>query len=300
MTKDEIDRKFDEIVAFSGVEKFIDTPVKRYSSGMRVRLGFSVAAHLDPEILLIDEVLAVGDAGFQKKCLGKMGDVAKEGRTVLFVSHRMGAIRNLCKRTLLLDYGQIQVDGPTEEAIDTYIGGGALEGAVASAEDIQAKVTGKINVGRSSICIKQVALMDKHGEHKTNFNSDEEIKVSVTYECLKSVNDLRVAVSVVDEQNDPILVSQNADSPDYLQTFRREPGVYRSVCTLPANTFGHKRFYLTVHLVNPGIEELTVNKVLSFNVTYVPYNNINYYTYRLDWIRPRLNWATEHLTEGGR
>jgi lipopolysaccharide transport system ATP-binding protein len=121
MTKDEIDRKFDEIVDFSGVEKFIDTPVKRYSSGMRVRLAFSVAAHLDPEILLIDEVLAVGDAAFQKKCLGKMGDVAKSGRTVLFVSHNMGSIQKLCPRSLLLNNGQIVLDSNTQEVVETYL-----------------------------------------------------------------------------------------------------------------------------------------------------------------------------------
>lgn len=121
MTKQEVDRKFDEIVAFSEIERFIDTPVKRYSSGMRVRLAFSVAAHLDPEILLIDEVLAVGDTAFQKKCVGKMGNVAKEGRTVLFVSHNMVAIAGLCQRAILLQDGKALVDGPSEEVIQHYM-----------------------------------------------------------------------------------------------------------------------------------------------------------------------------------
>ncbi len=122
MKKREIDRKLTEIIDFSGVEQFIDTPVKRYSSGMYVRLAFAVAAHLDPEILVVDEVLAVGDAEFQKKCLGKMDDVSKkEGRTVLFVSHNMAAVRNLCGRCLLLKHGCIAVDAPTEKAIETYM-----------------------------------------------------------------------------------------------------------------------------------------------------------------------------------
>jgi lipopolysaccharide transport system ATP-binding protein len=121
MKKREIDRKFDEIVAFAEMEKFIDTPVKYYSSGMYVRLAFAVAAHLDPEILLVDEVLAVGDAAFQKKCLGKMGDVAKEGRTVLFVSHNMAAIENLCTRAFLLDNGRIIYSGDTRSVIQTYL-----------------------------------------------------------------------------------------------------------------------------------------------------------------------------------
>jgi lipopolysaccharide transport system ATP-binding protein len=120
MKRAEIDRKFDEIVDFSGVEKFIDTPVKRYSSGMFVRLAFAVAAHLEPEILIVDEVLAVGDVAFQKKCLGRMDAVAKQGRTVLFVSHNMGAVRNLCSRAFLLINGRVQLAGSTEEVVQQY------------------------------------------------------------------------------------------------------------------------------------------------------------------------------------
>ena len=122
MTKQEIDRKFDEIVAFSEIERFLDMPVKRYSSGMQVRLAFSVAAHLEPDILLVDEVLAVGDAAFQRKSLGKMSGVAESGRTIVFVSHNMAAIHNLCRRTIVLRGGQIVFDGPTDEAIKEYLG----------------------------------------------------------------------------------------------------------------------------------------------------------------------------------
>lgn len=121
MTKAEVRKKFDEIVAFSEIEKFIDTPVKRYSSGMYVRLAFAVAAHLDPEILVVDEVLAVGDAAFQKKCLGKMGAVAKEGRTVLFVSHNMGAVRNLCQQGIVLRNGRVAYQGGANDAVDCYL-----------------------------------------------------------------------------------------------------------------------------------------------------------------------------------
>jgi lipopolysaccharide transport system ATP-binding protein len=122
MKKREIDRKFDRIVAFAETDRFIDTPVKRYSSGMHVRLAFSVAAHLEPDILLVDEVLAVGDAAFQRKCLGKMSSVAQEGRTVLFVSHNMVAVQNLCPRTILLRQGGLAFDGPTDEAVKEYLG----------------------------------------------------------------------------------------------------------------------------------------------------------------------------------
>jgi lipopolysaccharide transport system ATP-binding protein len=117
MTKKEVDRKYDEIVEFSGVEKFINTPVKRYSSGMRVRLAFSVAAHLEPEILIIDEVLSVGDADFQNKCINKMEDVSQQGRTVLFVSHNMSAVTRLCERTILLQEGKVADDGPSDRVV---------------------------------------------------------------------------------------------------------------------------------------------------------------------------------------
>ena len=128
MSHSEIQRKFDEIVAFSGVEKFLDTPVKRYSSGMYVRLAFAVAAHLDPDILIVDEVLAVGDAEFQKKCLGKMEGVAKSGRTVIFVSHNMTAVRNFCTRGIVLKQGELIFDGPVDEAIARYAGEGLNTG----------------------------------------------------------------------------------------------------------------------------------------------------------------------------
>jgi lipopolysaccharide transport system ATP-binding protein len=122
MTRSEVGRKFDQIVDFSGIERFIDTPVKRYSSGMYVRLAFAVAAHLEPEILLVDEVLAVGDVEFQQKCLGKMSDVAGEGRTVLFVSHNMSAVRQLCETAMLLDAGMIHQKGSASECVDSYLG----------------------------------------------------------------------------------------------------------------------------------------------------------------------------------
>lgn len=121
MSKQDIDRRFDEIVAFSGVEKFLDTPTKRYSSGMQVRLAFAVAAHLEPEVLIIDEVLAVGDAEFQQKCLGRMKDVARSGRTVLFVSHNMSAIRRLCGRAIVMRHGRIECDAPVATALDQYL-----------------------------------------------------------------------------------------------------------------------------------------------------------------------------------
>src|ERR1700693_1709095 len=137
MGKREIDRKFDEIVAFAEVDKFIDTPVKHYSSGMYVRLAFAVAAHLEPEILLVDEVLAVGDVNFQKKCMGKMGDVARAGRTIVLVSHNMAAINALCSRCVIMNAGGVEFDGPTDEATSRFY---AESLSITSGSDLSARV----------------------------------------------------------------------------------------------------------------------------------------------------------------
>lgn len=153
MTKAEVARKFDEIVAFSEIEKFIDTPVKRYSSGMYVRLAFAVAAHLDPEILVVDEVLAVGDAAFQKKCLGKMGDVAKEGRTVLFVSHNMGSIRALCEKAAVMKRGQILGTGTAEDQVALYMR--SLE-----ENAMEALYARHDRGGNGHICLEEITVRD--------------------------------------------------------------------------------------------------------------------------------------------
>jgi lipopolysaccharide transport system ATP-binding protein len=170
MTKSEIQRKFDEIVDFSEVEKFLDTPVKRYSSGMYVRLAFSVAAHLEPEILIVDEVLAVGDAAFQNKCLGKMKDVTGQGRTVLFVSHNMGAINSLCNQAILLKKGRINAIGETEKITAAYFRGN-------SGED------GEFVVGKSNnsekVVIEKVTLRNKNGRVQGDFQFGENIEVEV-------------------------------------------------------------------------------------------------------------------------
>jgi lipopolysaccharide transport system ATP-binding protein len=296
MQRAEIEHKFDEIVAFSEVEKFIDTPMKHFSSGMQVRLAFSVAAHLDPEILLVDEVLAVGDAQFQKKCLGKMGRVVQEGRTVLFVSHDMAAIRNLCGRTLLIETGRILVDGKTDLAIATYLDRNLQEGAVAPAKQLAAKVEGVINRENPSIRLKEIALLDQRGRPRNSFRSDEDIQISVTYECITVVNDLRVVVHIEDEENTLILATENVDDVSNKEFYRQEPGLYKSVCVLPANTFGERRFYVTVHLIYPHVEHLVLGKVLSFEVEFRGYNNIQYKNRKHAWIRPQLSWLTQSLT----
>ncbi len=177
MRKTEIDQKFDEIVAFSGVEKFLDTPVKRYSSGMRVRLAFSVAAHLEPDVLIIDEVLAVGDASFQNKCLGKMNEVARQGRTVIFVSHNMAAVENLCSRSILIDEGQIVEIGDTDKVIDAYLKTVAYQAQIPLAEREDRKGEGKI-------VLKNLALFDSLDKPIDYAVSGADLKIRMHYHCI--------------------------------------------------------------------------------------------------------------------
>ena len=175
MKRQEIRRKFDEIVAFAEIEKFLDTPVKHYSSGMYMRLAFAVAAHLEPEILLVDEVLAVGDAAFQRKCLGKMEDVAHSGRTVVFVSHNMGAVNALCSRAIWVDKGQIREEGPAQQIVSHY-----LESVREGFEVGNAKPDDKL-------IFERVLLKNRAGEVTTTFRGDEEILVEIHYTARQKI-----------------------------------------------------------------------------------------------------------------
>lgn len=175
MRRSEIDQRFDEIVDFSGVEQFIDDPVKHYSSGMYVRLGFAVAAHLRPEILVVDEVLAVGDATFQQKCLGKMGEVVREGRTVLFVSHSMAAMQGLCSKCVMLKSGQIVAQGEPRAVIEQYMAG-ASSGRVIQVKDRQDRQ------GSGEIRIEEVSICDGKGSHIDNALCGQDISIPVSYQ----------------------------------------------------------------------------------------------------------------------
>jgi homopolymeric O-antigen transport system ATP-binding protein len=186
--KAEIGRRFDEIVAFAEVEKFIDTPVKFYSSGMYVRLAFAVAAHLEPEILLLDEVLAVGDAAFQRKCLGKMGTVVKEGRTVLFVSHNLAAVRNLCNRTILLDSGRLEKIGPTEEVISHYLSKSAA--GLTSTVVLPSCSPGEPGAGR------MLRFLNQDGGPQAQFRLGEPWRIIVEFELFRSLPHVIAAVGL--------------------------------------------------------------------------------------------------------
>jgi lipopolysaccharide transport system ATP-binding protein len=212
MKRREIDQKFDEIVAFAEVEKFLDTPVKHYSSGMHVRLAFAVAAHLEPEILLVDEVLAVGDAQFQKKCLGKMGDVAKGGRTVLFVSHQMGSIAQLCNKALLLDKGEVAQTGSVQHVVNHYMNM-STSGVIGYEADATSR--------SKDIAIIKAHSYDAEGNASANFTHNQEIVIIITCKVNHWVSGAEVRLAVRDSKRrvfttDTELIAQNGQIPQEL------------------------------------------------------------------------------------
>jgi len=234
MSRAEIKGKFDEIVDFSGVENFLDTPVKRYSSGMYVRLAFAVAAHLEPEVLVVDEVLAVGDAEFQKKCLGKMEEVSKNGgRTILFVSHNMGAVSSLCEKAILLNRGMIELFGDTSSVIAKYFSGG-------SNDRFSFDVSGEDKMYGDEISeLLSGCITDKFGNKSGRFLVDEEIHIVTTYRVKKSFDGLVVPNLRVNDENGECVFVCNAQDIKSM-----EKGVYQSICILPANFMNNGHFYI--------------------------------------------------------
>jgi lipopolysaccharide transport system ATP-binding protein len=289
MKKAEIDAKFDEIVAFSDVEKFIQTPVKHYSSGMHVRLAFAVAAHLDPEILLVDEVLAVGDAAFQKKCLGKMNDVAKGGRTVIFVSHNMGSIANLCDRALWLDSGEIKLSGDAPSVISKYLSSGA---AVCSTwtRPLNAPTDEAFQI----LSIR--VLADSNNEPSTVVDFDKPFKVEVRYDLYQRMRDLVIAFRLKDPEGNIICGSWDSDTNGY-KAATREPGCYQSTCKMPGVLLKPGRYFLTIFAHNSTKVLETHNEVVAFDVSSVGYH---FNTGRAGVITPLLNWKTVRVDEGDR
>ncbi|MCE3227910.1 MAG: Teichoic-acid-transporting ATPase [Bacteroidetes bacterium] len=207
MTKTEIKRKLDEIVDFSGVARYIDTPVKRYSSGMMVRLGFAVAAHLEPEILIVDEVLAVGDAEFQKKCLGKMKDVSSEGRTVLFVSHNMGVMNNLCSRIILLDKGRVERAGLPGEIISHYLMGGAENRSFGKIPEN----TPRHSYHKDVLRINFLEMLGANGERRESFMYLEKAIAEIEIESQAELQDVIIMFSLMQEEIGQLTYSASND-----------------------------------------------------------------------------------------
>jgi lipopolysaccharide transport system ATP-binding protein len=275
MTKNEIRSKFDEIVAFSGVEKYIDTPVKRYSSGMYVRLAFAVAAHLEPEILIVDEVLAVGDADFQKKCLGKMKDVSGEGRTVLFVSHNMAAVRSLCNRGIFLENGIIKSDGITEEVLDLYNSNNNF-----TETDVKWEIQNA--PGNQNAKIQSIRVYSESGLNYI----EEDIFVEVVYENYKDEQVLNVSLSIFDDKDNYLIASPNLDRK------KLKKGTYKSVCKLSKNTFNLGKCFFTILLIGDNFEIIAnLDKVVSIDLIEEGTKRGEFYGHWSGLVRPYFEWT---------
>ena len=239
MTKDEISRKLDEIVDFSGCEKYIDTPVKRYSSGMTVRLGFAVAAFLEPEILVVDEVLAVGDAEFQKKAIGKMQDVSQgDGRTVLFVSHNMASVRQLCHTGILLNQGTIQMMGEMGDVIDQYIADSAVE------TDSIGAVWHKDVLEDKPVQLIHAEIQNTKGEPTYSLSCDEDFYIKLTIDVNEKVPGLK-GLLVIDRTSDNVSVFTSASYDLGINKLENLPkGITNISIHVPKRYLGHGQYML--------------------------------------------------------
>jgi lipopolysaccharide transport system ATP-binding protein len=291
MKRTEIERKFDEIVAFSEVEQFIDTPVKRYSSGMYLRLAFAVAAHLEPEILVVDEVLAVGDAEFQKKCLGKMGDVAQQGRTVLFVSHNMSAILRLTEEAIVLNKGQLIMRGPAQQAVDFYLSSGQAQAGerIWDADEVPPTAAPFYPIA--------LRLKDPNGNVVDTVRSVEPLTIEMEYRLEAPLTGLRVGFYLSTMRGEYIITSFDTDDARQYEIFgARDSGHYISRCTLPADLFNEGRYSLGVNASSFGVRRYFQDEqALAFNVDISGAPGTQWAEPRQGPIRPRLDWKIEKV-----
>jgi lipopolysaccharide transport system ATP-binding protein len=295
MSRAEVRSRFDEIVAFAEVDKFLDTPVKRYSSGMYVRLAFAVAAHLQPEILVVDEVLAVGDASFQKKCLGKMQTVASGGRTVLFVSHNMAAITRLCSRAILLTHGSVAADGPVFKVAGIYAGGTNGE----SATEVDFRVRGKPPGSEHVKLLAARLIGDQPGSATIDIRRP--FSVQMDFEVLTDRYSLHPNVHLFNEEGACVFVSTDGYIKEYMQP--KERGLYRSSVTIPGNFMSEGMFSLDVVIstFDPVIVHVCERGLFSFSIHDPAEGDSMRAAYAGPMpgaVRPMLPWKTERLGPG--
>jgi lipopolysaccharide transport system ATP-binding protein len=283
MGRAEIKRKFDEIVAFAEVEKFLDTPVKRYSSGMYVRLAFAVAAHLEPEILIVDEVLAVGDGEFQKKCLGKMSQVAEGGRTVLFVSHNMVAVRSLCQRVLMISDGLLVVDGQVATVVTRYL-------ALTHSSVLSAYWAEKANApGTSSLRIKRVQVSADDPAH-TVFTMQTALQVNTDYWVLNTGMHSHFTYHLVNDVGITVLTSGGRAE--------RAPGCYRATCKIPGNLLNSGKYHLNLLIVENGSTIVYSHEgIASFTVEDMVEREAGWLGKEPGVVQPRLLWTSERCLD---
>jgi len=298
MNRAEIKRKFDEIVAFAEMEKFLDMPVKRYSSGMYMRLAFAVAAHLEPEILIVDEVLAVGDASFQKKCLGKMGDVAREGRTVLFVSHNLSSIMVLCSRALYISSGHLIEDGPAAKVVESYV---QMSRAVGGTPSVGWK-SPESAPGSERIRLRSVCVLDAQGEVSDSFGMDDPIRIEVTYWLLQPGLETNAGYHLYNSGGVLVFVSADFHDAEWLDV-PKAPGCYRSVCEVPGKFLNVGSYTLDVALSMSSGQSGDVfeREVVTFELVDEGQSEVRgRFTgeWHIGTLRPKLPWKTTRLPEG--
>ena len=293
MTRQEIKKKFDEIVAFAELEKFLDTPVKRYSSGMYVRLAFAVAAHLEPEILIVDEVLAVGDVAFQKKCLGKMENVAKEGRTVLFVSHNMGAIKALCSSAILIDSGRIVRSGYPGEVIGLY-----LEKNTSSGVKNPAAWKNPSHLSEEPEAnLLSVSLFDSSGLTRNSFPVDETVRIVINYKVNRAVSGFRVIAQL--QTSEGAVAFTTYEDSSVVEGKKILPGEYRTECIIPPNLLNIDTYYVLVAIDLPKIKVLvTLTPTVRLQIVETT-SHFRYYRTPQGVVRPELKWITYNLAGEG-
>lgn len=291
MKRREIASKFDEIVEFSGVSKFIDTAVKHYSSGMYLRLAFSVAAHLEPEILVVDEVLAVGDAEFQRKCLGKMSDVAAAGRTVLFVSHNMSAILRLTEETIVLDRGELVYRAPTRQAVDYYMASGFSQSGERtwSAEEIPADAAPFKPIS--------IRVRDPKGNILETTQSRQPLEVEIEYELEQPIQGLRVGLYLQSIRGEVILTSFDTDEAAQYEKYAIRPaGRYVSRAVIPANFLNEGQYLLGVNASSFRVRRyFSDERALAFMVDAMGAPGMQWPEPRQGFVRPQLDWRIEQL-----
>jgi lipopolysaccharide transport system ATP-binding protein len=291
MKRAEIDRKYDEIVEFSEVAKFIDTPVKRYSSGMYLRLAFAVAAHLEPEILVVDEVLAVGDAEFQRKCLGKMSDVAQEGRTVLFVSHNMSAVLRLTEEAIVLDKGKLAYRAATPEAIDFYMSAGF--------SDSGERIWSPEEVPTDTYPFQPIALRLRDGRERVvdTLRSTERATIEIEYRLKQPVSGLRVGLYLLTLRGEYVFTSFDTDDAvQFEQHSTRQPGHYLSRCTIPPDLLNEGRYVLAVNASVFRVKRyFWDDHALAFNVDATGAPGKQWPEPRMGPVRPALDWSIESV-----
>ena len=288
MRRSEIARKFDDIVEFAGVAQFIDTPVKRYSSGMYVRLAFSVAAHLEPEILLVDEVLAVGDAEFQKRCLGKMQEIGASGRTVLFVSHSMPSVTRLCDRVILLEGGTVVADGPSIDVVSKYLTSDQGMQSVRRWDDLE------LAPGDDLVRMSQVRIVNQSRETVDSIDVRQPIGVEISFHVLRHGEPFRPQIMLVNEQGVHAFNAMDTDPRWHRPT---APGDHSTTAWIPPNLLNEGLMTVTVFLSTPGsgktLQHVFERDAVAFHVVDPVEGDSAKGNWNGQWqgaVRPKLEW----------